>query len=167
VLGVTPDARARIKPGQAARLVDLDAPDDAIAATILSVGGMADPKTGLFTVVAKPAEDKASDLLSGAHLRATVETEGMDGWIVPRDAVLTDDMGPYVFQVDGGKAARIGVTILGGAEDRLAVSGPIDPKKKLVTAGNYELADGGAVREQGAEPDSKEDSAPAAKPKSE
>ena len=147
VLGVAPEARRRIKPGQMAKLIDLDAPDGAIDATILTVGDMADPKTGLFTVVAKPADGKAQDLPNGAHVRATVYTDGSEGWIVPRDAVLTDSDGPYVFQIEGGKAKRVGVIIVGAGDDKLAISGSIDPKKKLVAAGNYELSDGGAVRE--------------------
>jgi hypothetical protein len=64
--------------------------------------------------------------------------------------VLTDDDGPFVFQVNGGKAARVAVEILGEADDRFAVAGRLDPTRKLVVSGAYQLSDGMAVREQSA-----------------
>jgi RND family efflux transporter MFP subunit len=147
LLGVTPDEQIRLKPGQSVALVDLDRPDAPIAAKLASVGGMADPKTGLFTVVAMPADAGSGKLVAGAHLRAKIDTDPVNGWIVPRDAVLSDDKGPYVFQVAGGKAVRVGVSIVGGSEDQLAIAGQLDPAKKIVVAGNYQLSDGMAVRE--------------------
>ncbi len=148
ILGIAPEERALVKPGQAVKLVDLDAPGGEIGATIMLVGGMADPKTGLFTVVVKPVDATTSPLTSGAHLRGTIAAEGVSGWIAPRDAVLTDGDGPFVFQISGGKATRIAVKILAAAGNQMAVSGPLDPKKNLVITGNYQLTDGAAVREQ-------------------
>jgi RND family efflux transporter MFP subunit len=152
VLGIAPEERRLVKPGQAVSLINLDAPATAIGATVASVGGMADPKTGLFTVIVRPANAAATQLTSGAHLRGTIATEGIPGWIVPRGAVLTDDKSPFVFQVADGKAVRVAVEILASAGDRTVVSGPIDPKKKLVVSGNYQLTDGSAVRELGQAP---------------
>lgn len=146
VLGLAPPDHGRVKAGQAVQLVDLDAPGVAVAGAVDSVGGMADPKTGLFTIVVKPGD--ADALPPGAHLRGTIQTPGVSGWIVPRDAVLTDDKGPYLFQVAAGKAERVPVTTIAAAGDRIAVTGSIDPKKKLVISGNYQLTDGGTVREQ-------------------
>jgi RND family efflux transporter MFP subunit len=153
LLGVAAQDRDRIKPGQGAKIVDLDAPAESNDGLVVSVGGMADPKTGLFTVVVKPAAGDASKLLSGAHLRATIATEGVAGWIVPRDAVLTDDGGPYLFQLDQGKAVRVAVDIVGSAGGQLAVNGPVDPKKTLVVSGNYQLTAGMAAHEQAAADD--------------
>jgi RND family efflux transporter MFP subunit len=148
LLGVGPEDRGRIKAGQAVKIVDLDAPAEAREGAVVSVGGMADPKTGLFTVVVKPAADDAERLVSGGHLRATIATEGVAGWIVPRDAVLTDDDGPYLYQISGGKAARVAVEIAGASGGQYAVTGKIDPKKKIVVSGNYQLTDGMAAHEQ-------------------
>jgi membrane fusion protein (multidrug efflux system) len=148
LLGVEPEDRGRVKPGQAVTIVDLDAPAAASAGAVVSVGGMADAKTGLFAVVVKPAAADAARLVSGAHLRATIATEGIAGWLVPRDAVLTDDAGPYLFQVANGKAVRVAVEIAGASGGRYAVTGKIDPKKKLVVSGNYQLTDGMAAHEQ-------------------
>ncbi len=150
LLGVGPEDRRRIKAGQPVKIVDLDAPAQPAEGTVVSTGGMADPKTGLFTVVVRPASSAGGKLASGAHLRATIATEPVAGWIVPRDAVLTDDNGPYVFQVVNGKAMRVDVKIAGSAGGQLAVAGPIDASKKLVVSGNYQLNDGMATHDQAA-----------------
>lgn len=148
LLGIAPEDRGRVAIGQNVMLIDLDLPGPPVSAKIASVGGMADPKTGLVATVAAPT---GTALVPGAHLRATIETGKIEGWIVPRDAVLSDDNGPYLFQIADGKAKRVAVSILGAAQDRLAVSGPIDAGKKIVISGNYQLADGMAVRDR-AEP---------------
>jgi RND family efflux transporter MFP subunit len=149
ILGIAPEERTLVKAGQTVRLVDLDAPAAAIGATVVSVGGMADAKSGLFTVVVRP-NGGDSTLTPGTHLSATIVTEGVSGWIVPRGAVLTDDKGPFVFQISDAKAVRVAVKILAAAGSQTAVSGTLDPKKKLVVSGNYQLSDGDTVREQAA-----------------
>jgi RND family efflux transporter MFP subunit len=148
VLGIAPEERRLIKAGQAVRLINLDAPAAAASATVASIGGMADAKTGLFTVIVKPDAVAGSQLTAGAHLRGTIMTDGVSGWVMPRGAVLTDDSSPFVFQIADGKATRVSVEVLASAGDRTVVSGPLDPKKKLVVSGNYQLADGAAVRER-------------------
>ena len=147
LLGVGPEERGRVKAGQGVSIVDLDSPGAAIAGEVVSVGGMADPKTGLIAIMVKPTA-AANTLVSGAHLRAVIATDGVAGWIVPRDAVLVDDVGPFLFQVANGKAVRIGVEIVAGGGGQYAVAGKIDPKRKLVVSGNYQLSDGTPVHEQ-------------------
>lgn len=152
LLGIPPEDRGRVSLGQAVTLVDLDLPATPIAGTVASVGGMSDAKTGLIAVVVAPTGP--GTLVPGAHLRAFIDTGKIEGWIVPRNAVLSDDKGPSLFQVEGGKAKRVAVTVVGAAQDRVAVSGPIDPGKKIVVAGNYQLTDGMAVRDQATPPQS-------------
>jgi membrane fusion protein, multidrug efflux system len=71
--------------------------------------------------------------------------------LTPREAVLTDANGPYVFQIAAGKAKRLAVTIVGEAGDKTVITGPLDPTRKIVVTGNYELSDGMAVREEAAQ----------------
>ena len=70
----------------------------------------------------------------------------MRGWLVPRGAVLTDAKGAYLFQVDGAKAARIDVRVVGVDGGTTVVTGALDPARALVTRGSYQLQDGDAVR---------------------
>ena len=51
-----------------------------------------------------------------------------------------------VVQVAGDKAVRVPVKRLGGNEEQSVVDGAIDARRPLVTAGNYQLIDGAAVR---------------------
>jgi RND family efflux transporter MFP subunit len=148
VFGIPPQALALVKPGQTVQLADLDLPAQPVGATVQSVGNVADPKTGLFTVVVGIPDRNSQALTVGTHLRATIATAPVAGWIVPRGSVLTDEKGGFAYQVADGKAVRVPVVILAGTGDRLAVSGALDPKKKLVVAGSYQLSDGMPVREQ-------------------
>ena len=70
----------------------------------------------------------------------------LKGWVVPRDAVLSDAQGEYLFQVAGSKAVRVRVKRIGGDDNNSVVEGALDPARPLVTLGNYQLNDGGAVR---------------------
>jgi RND family efflux transporter MFP subunit len=150
LVGVSAEERGRINAGQAVRLIDLDSSGATVTGVVASVGGAADPKTGLFTVVLKTG-DGQTPLPPSAHVRATIEARAVSGWIFPRDAVLIDGDGPALFQVANGKAVRVPIQVVAAAGDKLAVSGAVDPARKLVTAGAYQLADGAAVREQGAQ----------------
>jgi hypothetical protein len=69
------------------------------------------------------------------------------GWVVPRDAVLRDAKGDYLFQVTGSKAERVAVKTGIETDKYTEIIGSIDTKRRIVTVGNYELHDGMAVRE--------------------
>jgi hypothetical protein len=67
--------------------------------------------------------------------------------VVPRNAVLHDGKGDYIYQVAGSKAERVAVRTGIETDKYTEITGPIDTKSPIVTAGNYELQDGMAVRE--------------------
>ena len=64
--------------------------------------------------------------------------------------MLNDGQRDYVFQVSGGKARRIDVSLIRAAGDVDVVQGPLDPRLPLVADGAYQLEDGAAVRTAGA-----------------
>jgi membrane fusion protein (multidrug efflux system) len=157
-LGIEPSQRGLVAPGQPARIEPLDGAA-ATQGSVLSVGAMLDPASHLVPVFVDPPQadqgagpagspaEAATGLLAGSPVRAVIQTGTLHGWLVPRNAVLTDAKGPYVFQVNGGKAARVDVQIAGMQGSATLVAGPIDPAHPLVTSGNYQLQDGGLVRE--------------------
>jgi membrane fusion protein (multidrug efflux system) len=104
---------------------------------------MLNPKTRLVDADVATA----TPLLPGESFRVDILVGQKQGWLVPRNAVLSDDKGAYLFQTKNGKAARIDVTIVATLGDRSAVTGPIDARSPIVTEGNYELSDGAAVRD--------------------
>jgi hypothetical protein len=84
--------------------------------------------------------------ISGEAFRAEIPVGVVQGWLVPHGAVLVDDSKAWIFQVEGGKAVRVPVTVLQAGRTTDVVSGALDPERPLVTVGAYQLDDGAAVR---------------------
>lgn len=155
-VGVEPSQRRRLQLGQAVQLEPLDAGEAGLHGKLVRIDKALNPKTRL--VDADVAPDKGSaELLQGQAFRARIEAGRSQGWLLPRDAVLDDAQGAYVFQVADGKAVRVNVKRIGSDDTNTAVDGPIDPARALVTLGNYQLTEGMAVRRDDA-------AAPAAEP---
>ena len=145
-VGVEPAMHARVLPGQAARLQRFGSAA-AIAGRVLRVDGIVNPKTRLVDV---DIGVTPGSVLSGESFAADIEVGTLQGWIVPHAAVLNDEHGDYLFQVDGGKAVRVDVTELGAKGGEDAVSGKLDGERPVVVDGAAQLAQGDAVRTGGA-----------------
>jgi len=152
-VGVEPELRRKLRVGAAAQLQSLAAGESSLRGSVIRIDRVLNAKTRLVDVDLRPAPAAAADLLEGAAYRATIETGSLEGWIVPRDAVLGDEKGAYVFQVASGKAVRVAVKRLGGNEEQSVVDGAIDAKRPLVAVGNYQLSDKAAVRTTEASPE--------------
>jgi membrane fusion protein, multidrug efflux system len=146
-IGIEPGDAARIRSGMSAQLVSVFDEHNAVVAKVTQVQGMIDPQTQLVDVVVRFRNDASRPLLPGTHVRCEI-TAGKDtSWAVPRQAVLRDGRGAYVFQVQNGRARRVDVTTGIESEGLIGVSGPLDPQQPVVVLGNYELKDGMTVRE--------------------
>jgi membrane fusion protein (multidrug efflux system) len=146
-VGVEPAQRNLVARGQPAQVEPLDGSTPS-PGSVLSVGAMLDPVTRLVPVLVDPqAGGSAAGLLPGGPVRVVIQVGEFRGWMTPRDAILTDAKGAYVFQVADGKAARVDVQIAGAVGDTVVATGPIDMARRLVTSGNTQLQDGAAVRE--------------------
>jgi membrane fusion protein, multidrug efflux system len=145
-VGIEPDARNRVRPGQKVHLVPLGTGVQ-LDGQVLRVNGVLDPRTRLIDAdVSVPA----GAVISGATFRVDITVGQLQGWIVPHDAVINDDTGAYVFQVVGNTASRVAVTVAGTAGNDDVVDGKLDPQRPLVVQGNYQLSDHTAVRVSGA-----------------
>lgn len=141
-VGIEPAQRFRMKRGDPVMLQPMTSGGAPALGTLIRIDGLLNPKTHLIDAdVATPAH-----LLPGAAFKAQITVGHFDGFVVPRDAVLSDAEGAYVFQIGDGKAHRVAVTIVGSAGDQTAVAGVIDPAKPIVLQGNYQLEDGMEVR---------------------
>jgi hypothetical protein len=87
------------------------------------------------------------ELVPGTAVSVEIVLEQHTGWVVPRDAVLCDGKGDYIFQVTGSKAERVAVQTGIETGKYTEIIGTIDTKSPIVTVGNYELQDGMAVRQ--------------------
>lgn len=147
-LGVQPEDGARLKVGMPAQVQGVYGNAEASKGRVDMVGQAVDAQTHLLPLqVGLPPEASAS-LVAGAALQATIETADYTAWALPREAVLHDDKGDYVFTIDNGHAKRIDVSLKHPDGDTVGVQGALDAKTHIIVLGSYELNDGDAVREQ-------------------
>jgi RND family efflux transporter MFP subunit len=160
-VGVEPSDSRRVKLGQVVHIKPLSGGDDEplIEGKVSRIDKSLNPKTRLVDADIVVADE----LIQGEAFSAQIEVGELGGWLVPRDAVLDDEDGSYIFQVAGAKAKRITVRRIGSDDETAVVDGPLDPKLKVVTVGNYQLEDGGAVRVQKTESGDKDKGAASGK----
>ncbi len=141
--GIEPGLAASIRLDQPVLLTPL-AGGETLSGRVARIGAMLNPRSRLVdAIVAAPSGAP----MPGTAWRADISVGRFHGWLVPRDAVLTDKDGTGVFQIADGHAVRVAVRVLGANGMTDAVSGDIDPRRKLVTQGNAELRDGMAIHE--------------------
>lgn len=142
-VGVDPSRRAELHVGAPASLTRLDG-GAGVAGHVQRVDAMLNPRTRQIDVdIAYPA----GAILSGEAVRVEIETSRAQGWLVPHRAVVIDSDGnAKVFQIVGGKAKAVPVTIDVAQPDNDLLSGNLDARAPLIVDGAYQLADGDRVR---------------------
>ncbi|WP_075256638.1 efflux RND transporter periplasmic adaptor subunit [Herbaspirillum camelliae] len=144
LLGVDPADLRSVRPGLTVRLAELSGAGPMVEAKVADVYSVVDPKTQLANVLVKiPA---TAHLTPGSRVRADIVLPGQDAYEVPRQAVLTDADGSYLFQVVSNVAHRVAVKKIVDNGKIVGVTGAIDGAKPVVVLGNYELTEGMAVR---------------------
>jgi RND family efflux transporter MFP subunit len=146
-IGIEPAQIGRMKPGLPVGLESLLPGGRPIETKVKGVGAAIDPKTRLVPVAVVLSDRSA---LPGENFKAKIFAGKFEGWVVPRDSVAVDKKGAFVFQIDDEHAKRVDVNVLGSAGDTSVIEGDIDPRKKLVLSGSYQIADGDAVRTKAA-----------------
>jgi membrane fusion protein (multidrug efflux system) len=146
LLSVEPARAGELRAGMRVSLMPPNADAAPVDARIASVQSLVDPKTQMAGAIALLPPAAAASLPVGLRVQGTVALGERAAWALPRQAVLTDDAGAYVFQVGAGKARRVTVRKLVEAGAIVGVSGALDPALPVVILGNYELQDGAPVR---------------------
>lgn len=142
--GIDPAERGRVAVGQAAALTRLSG-GPPLNGRVLRVGNALNGRTRLIDVdVAFPS----GILLPGEGMQVAITTAQVAGWVVPHRAVVTAGGPPRVFQIGGGRARAVPVTIVLASDAGDVVSGPLDPRRRLIVDGAYQVRDGDAVRWQ-------------------
>jgi RND family efflux transporter MFP subunit len=147
VLGVQPEDGAQLHPGLSVQLQPVYGARETFAGTLRMVGQSIDPQTHLLNAQVELPATASASLVAGAPLDAQIRTADFSAWSVPRAAVLHDEHGDYLFQVEQGHAKRVNVKLRSAQGDPVGVDGPLDAKAKIIVLGVYELNDGDAVRE--------------------
>jgi RND family efflux transporter MFP subunit len=141
-VGIDPAERAHVHPGTAARLARLSG-GDPLPGHVLRVDGQLNPATRMVDVdVGFPP----GALLSGEAIKVDLAAGDAAGWNVPHSSVVNGDQGDLVFQIVGGKAKAVPVTVVQPGKAQDVVSGAIDPHHPLIVSGAYQVEDGGTVR---------------------
>lgn len=148
-IGVEPGDAARLKPDQSVQLKPAFG-GATLEGRVAQVAQAINPQTRLVEVlVTLPSTPAgAAALPLGSELQASIDSSRIEAWAVPRDAVLTDDRGAYLYQIDHGKAHRVEVKLVQPDGDPVGVEGPIKRELPVVVLGAYELSDGMPVRVQ-------------------
>jgi RND family efflux transporter MFP subunit len=144
-LGVQPQSGGKLKAGMPVQLKSVYAPAETFAGTLRMVGQSIDPQSRLLPAQVELPASASAGLVAGTAVMAQIDTRDFRAWAVPRNAVLHDDQGDYLFQVHGGHAKRVDVTVRSPDGDTVGVQGSIDPRAPIVVLGVYELGDGDAV----------------------
>jgi RND family efflux transporter MFP subunit len=147
-LGVQPEDGARLKMGMLVQVQGVYGNAEALNGHVDMVGQAVDAQTHLLPLQVVLPPDASASLVAGAAVQASIETASYTAWALPRDAVLHDDKGDYVFAVDHDHAKRIDVSLKHPEGDTVGVQGALDGKTPIIVLGSYELNDGDAVREQ-------------------
>lgn len=143
-LGVEPADSRHLHAGMKVRLTSVFDSGHAVEGEVTQVSGLIDPQTQLVDVIVR---FRGASFLPGSRVKGEIAADQRMALAVPRQAVLRDAEGAYLFQVVGGKARRIRVEP--GIEDGgwIEIKGRNMPDAPVVVLGNYELEDGMAVRE--------------------
>ena len=146
-LAVEPAQSAQLHAGMPVAVSPVQESTRTVSASITEVQAQVDPKTQLVTAIVALPNDAKAPLLAGMRVQALIKLGARRAWSVPRQAVLSDDKGAYLYQVAKGKAIRVEVVKLVEAGQLFGVEGKLDATLPVVVLGNYELEDHMAVRE--------------------
>jgi membrane fusion protein (multidrug efflux system) len=148
-LGVEPERADAVRQGMAAQLRDALDPAETRTGTVMSVSAMVDPTTRLRDVLVRLDPQPSSvdpPIATGAFFQGTIVLGHEQVIAVPREAILLDNNGNYLFVVRQGKAHRVSVKTGPETAGLVAVTGAVQAGDEVVIQGNYELSDGMDVR---------------------
>jgi RND family efflux transporter MFP subunit len=149
LIGVTPDMAAKLHVGMAVNISPVfNSGGSTVSGVLIRTDGVVNTQTGRIDLPVQLKQPFANALRAGLSIKAEIKIAGSKSWVVPRNAVLQDAQGAYIYQIKQNHAVRIPVQIGLQTNTSTAISGAINPNLNIVTLGNYTLQDGMAVREQ-------------------
>ncbi len=124
-------------------------PGKEFACTVKSISTKANPSNLTYAVELTLSEDAGSTLKSGMLGHVKLETAGIPGTVIPREAMLTrDESGEAeVFAVRDGKAFKKKIKTGLSDDKNIAVLEGLEPGDKVVTFGQSLLKEGASVTE--------------------
>ena len=146
-LGVEPEDIRSVKTGVPVKLRSVFGREETIDSRLDEIHAIINPATRLVDALVPIPADRTDGLVIGGSLSADIQIAARTGLTVPRNAVLKDEQGAYLFRVADGKAVRVAVTTGWKSDQRIEIAGGLKAGEMVVSVGNYELSDGMPVRE--------------------
>jgi RND family efflux transporter MFP subunit len=147
LLGVEPEDIRFLQPGTPVMVKSVFVPGYQAESHLREIHAMINPATHLVDALVPIPEDQTDHLVLGSRLIAEIRLKTHTGMVVPRNAVMQDQQGSYVFRVVGGTAQRVAVTTGLESDQWTEITSGLQPDEAVVSVGNYELKDGMPVRE--------------------
>lgn len=147
ILGIEPEDIPRVKTGMPVHLTPVFNESLSASGTVNKIHGMINPQTRLIDVTVELEPRQAALLVPGTRVRGLITLNRVRVPAVPRQAVLRDDQGSYIFLVGNGRAHRVNVQTGTESHGLVGITGPFRKGERVVVMGNYELREGMAVRE--------------------
>lgn len=147
LLGIEPEDINKVKVGMSALLTPVFNTEESIRWVVSEVHGMINPQTQLVDVAVSLKAKQSAHLIPAMHVRGMIILNHKKGFAVPRQAVLRDAQGAYIFVVRHGRACRVNVQTGIESNGFIGIAGPFKKDDMVVVLGNYELQDGMAVQE--------------------
>jgi len=135
-LFVEPHNAQTLHPGQSATL---QLPGREVPATLTAI--LPQSSGNLVDVIAKPS----APLPAGLTLSARIDTDRLEGWILPKSAVVLEQNRPAVFRVEGNTARLLFITVRKDMLNEVLVSDPLSSGDAIVSDVAYLLRDGMAI----------------------
>jgi membrane fusion protein (multidrug efflux system) len=139
----------RIQPGMRVTAAVRAYPETVFDGTVIHVHPEADPKNRTFALEIKVVNQGNAIILPGMFARVRIPVMAMDqALLVPRDALMEDDRGPYVYVVDEStQTAQRRDLVLDdlGPEEALVAEG-LSPGESVVVRGQERLQEGASVQ---------------------
>jgi RND family efflux transporter MFP subunit len=148
LLGVEPEDISRLAPGTPVEIRSVFVPGYRAESRLREIHAMLDPTTHLVDALVPIPPDKTDHLVLGSSLTGVIRLQSHAGLTVPRSAVLQDREGSYVFRIVAGRARRVDVVTGLESDSWIEITGGLKEGDAIVRVGNYELADGMAIREE-------------------
>ncbi|HET7307900.1 MAG TPA: efflux RND transporter periplasmic adaptor subunit [Gammaproteobacteria bacterium] len=150
-LGVSPTDLARIKPGLPVTLTPVFDDTLRVSAQLDQLQSIVDPNTHLMDALVALKGTQTNGLKPGMWVTGLIAVREATELAVPRQAVLRDTQGSYIFVVAQNKARQVYVqtdfaSSAAGRWIGVRAKG-LQAGDIVVVLGNYELHDGMAVRE--------------------
>jgi RND family efflux transporter MFP subunit len=144
-IGLDPATIARLHIGQTARITRLNG-GPPIVGQVIRVDSVLNLRTRLIDV---DLSFPVGALLPNEAVRGEIAVGQVAGWLVPHRAVVTAGGPTRIFQVAGGKARAVNVSVRLAGDTVDVVEGAPDPRLPLIVDGAYQVQEGDAVRAGG------------------